>query len=138
MAGYDTNLAAEFHVLSLLHRQGFNATLTLGNKKAVDIVVVPRVGKPITLDVKGLAGSTGWPVDNLGRGRVGHYIVFVCFLGRIDDPGALPEVYVVPSARLRGLIYQAPGGRRLVRLASLRSKGQRYRDSWKPLRKGTL
>ena len=40
MSGYNTNLAAEFHVLSMLHRLGADATLTLGNKKGVDIVVV--------------------------------------------------------------------------------------------------
>ena len=40
MTRYDTNLAAEFHVLSMLHRLGADASLTLGNKKAVDIIVV--------------------------------------------------------------------------------------------------
>ena len=29
--GYNTNLAAEFHVLSTLHRMGMEAMLTLGN-----------------------------------------------------------------------------------------------------------
>ncbi|MFC1789277.1 hypothetical protein ACFLZE_05135 [Thermodesulfobacteriota bacterium] len=38
---YNTNLAAEFHVLSILHRLGYEATLTLGNKKAVDISRIP-------------------------------------------------------------------------------------------------
>ena len=33
---YNTNLAAEFYVLSALHRLGAEATLTLGNKKAVE------------------------------------------------------------------------------------------------------
>ena len=33
---YNTNLAAEFHALSMLHRLGLEATLTIGNKKAVD------------------------------------------------------------------------------------------------------
>ena len=97
MAGYDTNLAAEFFVLSMLHRQGFDATLTLGNKKAIDIVVLPRGGMPVTIDVKGLAGKTGWPVDNLKTAKPGHFIVFVCFLGKIEDPTVLPEVYVIPS-----------------------------------------
>lgn len=31
-SGYDTNLAAEFYVLSCLHRIGLTANLTLGNK----------------------------------------------------------------------------------------------------------
>jgi hypothetical protein len=109
----------------MLHRLGYSATLTLGNRKAVDIVVVPRKGQPITVDVKGLAGTTGWPVDNLRPGRKQHFIVFVCFLDRIADPGTLPEVYIVPSPKVRGLTYNAPGGRQVVQLSKLRAGGQR-------------
>ena len=43
-------MAAEFHVLSVLHRLGLTATLTLGNKKSVDIVVVRETGKAVTID----------------------------------------------------------------------------------------
>jgi hypothetical protein len=63
--GYNTNLAAEFYVLSMMHRLGAEANLTLGNKKSVDIASVRGAGDVITIDVKGLAGSTAWPVDNL-------------------------------------------------------------------------
>ena len=44
MTNYNTNLASEFYVLSMLHRFGCNASLTLGNKKSVDIVVVRESG----------------------------------------------------------------------------------------------
>lgn len=74
---YNTNLASEFHVLSTLHRLGANATLTLGNRKSVDIVVVRDNGRMATIDVKGLAGKTAWPVDNLTTATQGHYVVFV-------------------------------------------------------------
>ena len=37
MSSYNTNLAAEFYVLSMLHRLGADAALTLGNKKGVDM-----------------------------------------------------------------------------------------------------
>lgn len=39
-SGYNTNLASEFYILSMLHRLGADAMLTLGNKKSVDITVV--------------------------------------------------------------------------------------------------
>ena len=35
--GYNTNLASEFYVLSMLYRCGLDASLTLGNKKSVDV-----------------------------------------------------------------------------------------------------
>lgn len=131
MAGtYNTNLAAEFHVLSILHRLGADANLTLGNKKAVDIVVVRGAGDTVTIDVKGLAGRTGFPVDNVGKGKEGHFVVLVCFLGKIQDPSALPEVYVLPSARLPSVTYTSPKGRKVVPLSRVRRLGKRYRDAW--------
>jgi hypothetical protein len=79
--GYNTNLAAEFYVLSMMHRHRAEANLTLGNKKSVDIASVRGAGDAITIDVKGLAGSTAWPVDNLPPPRHGH---FYC-LRRIEE-----------------------------------------------------
>ncbi len=61
MPNYNTNLAAEFYVLSLLHRMGADANITLGNQKAVDIVVVRAPGDAVTIDVKGLAASSRDP-----------------------------------------------------------------------------
>jgi hypothetical protein len=37
MAAYNTNLAAEFHVLSVLYRLGAEANLTLGNNQALNL-----------------------------------------------------------------------------------------------------
>jgi hypothetical protein len=64
MTTYNTNLAAEFYVLSMLHRLGVDAALTLGNKKAVDIIVTNEGRKIITIDVKGLEGRFDWPAVN--------------------------------------------------------------------------
>ncbi len=131
--GYNTNLAAEFHVLSVLHRLGLDAVLTLGNKKSVDIAVVRAAGDSLTVDVKGLAGRTSWPVDNAKGGDSRHFLVFVCFAGRIADPAALPEVWVVPSTDMQPLVYHAPGGRKVVMRATLLKAGAKFRDAWTQL-----
>jgi len=129
--GYNTGLAAEFFVLSILHRKGVDANLTLGNKKSVDIAAVLRAGEAITIDVKGLAGRTGWPVDNIRKPKANHFIVFVCFRGKIDDATVVPEVWVVPSRRIPALTYHSPSGkRRLVSRSTLNARGARYRDAW--------
>lgn len=133
MNGYNTNLAAEFHVLSALHRLGADATLTLGNKKSVDIVVVHEAGNHTTIDVKGLAGTTGWPVDNFRSGGLArHFLVLVCFCGKIDDLERVPEVYVVPAKEVETLTYFAPGGtRKIVQVSTMRNgKGKQYKSAW--------
>ena len=114
MTEYNTNLAAEFYVLSALHRLGMDAMLTLGNKKSVDIVVVREEGDAVTIDVKGVADKNPWPVDNVREAQGRHFLAFVCFVGKIATVEVSPEVWVVPSARLAPLVYHAPGGRRVV------------------------
>ncbi len=132
MTKYNTNLAAEFHVLSILHRLGAEATLTLGNRKSVDVVVICATGEAITVDVKGLAGKTAWPIDNV-KPKENHFLVFVTYLDKITDPTVVPEVYVVPSVAVPDLTYSAPGGRKVMRLDKLRKQGQQYLNAWQQL-----
>ncbi len=135
MTTYNTNLAAEFFVLSMLHRLGMDASLTLGNKKSVDIVVVRDSGKVVTIDVKGLAGTTSWPVDNVKKIAKEHFFVFVSYLGKINDCSASAEVYVVPSQKLESLVYHSPNGkRRVLQLARMRRDGKRFEDAWQLLK----
>jgi hypothetical protein len=63
MKSYDTNLAAEFFVLSALHRLGLPATLPLANKQLADFVVVCPAVEAISIDLKG----PGWQ-DKLAGG----------------------------------------------------------------------
>ena len=94
---YNTNLAAEFWVLSVLYRFGVEAHLTLDNKKSVDILIV-RNSKTISVDVKGLAGRYDWPADNIKvLDNPNHFYIFLSFEGKISDPLASPSVWIIPS-----------------------------------------
>lgn len=129
--GYNTNLASEFYVLATLHRLGLDAMLTLGNKKSVDIAVVRSAGNSVTIDVKGLAGKTGWPVDNVKDAKQDHFLVFVCYADKIGDVDFQPDVWVIPSTKLKPYIYDAPGGtRRVVPRSKLIQEAGVYRGAW--------
>jgi hypothetical protein len=127
---YNTNLASEFYVLSALHRLGLDAMLTLGNKKSVDLVVVREAGNSVTVDVKGLAGKTSWPVDNVKEAKPHHFLVFVCYCGKIEEVEISPEVWIIPSTKLAPLIYHAPGGRKVLPRSKLLQEAQEYRNAW--------
>jgi hypothetical protein len=128
--GYNTNLASEFYVLSTLHRLGVDAVLTLGNKKSVDIAVVRDAGDSVTVDVKGLAGKTSWPIDNFKEAKTGHFLIFVCYCGKIANTGSQPEVWIIPSVELKPFIYKAPGGRKVVQRSTLTNQAEKYKDAW--------
>jgi hypothetical protein len=128
--GFNTNLASEFYVISVLHRIGADAVLTLGNKKSVDIVVVRDAGDSVTVDVKGLAGKTSWPIDNVKEAKAAHFLVFVCYCGNIANTEVQTEVWVIPSTKLKPFIYNAPGGRIVVQRSTLVNRAKRYKNAW--------
>ena len=49
---YDTGMAGEFGDCSELYKRGYNASITLGNKKAVDIYVAIANDRYISIEVK--------------------------------------------------------------------------------------
>lgn len=101
----DTNLASEFFVMSVLHRLGMEAQLTLGNKKAVDIVVVRAPGDTVTIDVKAVAGKTDWLVGNApSEPRERHFVVLMTYDGKFADLAASPRAWVLPHLEFLGLV----------------------------------
>jgi hypothetical protein len=130
MTTYNTNLAAEFYVLSMLHRLGADASLTLGNKKAVDIVVAYRAGRTATIDVKGLVGRYDWPADNIrvpAKGR--HFFVLVSFEGKMDNPLFSPSAWIVPAKYLKPFIrrYRV---RTVISRAHVKKGGKKFFHAW--------
>lgn len=126
---YNTNLAAEFYILSMLHRLGEDVFLTLGNKKAVDIVVRHSNGYTSTIDVKGSKDKTGWNVGNI-KMKQGHFIVLVSFLNKIRTINIMPEVYVVPSTKVKSFIRTYPNGRKVIHMGKIRAKRNLYENAW--------
>ena len=131
MSGYDTNLAAEFYILSCLHRRGLTANLTLGNKKGVDIVVVREAGDAVTVEVKGIAKKYDWPADNLVTEHPErHFVALVGFEGKIDDPGMpAPRVWIVPFPQIASFkrVYKT---RTNVSRAAVTAGAGKYENAW--------
>ena len=136
MPSYNTNLAAEFYVLSCLHRLGLNANLTLGNKKGVDVVVALDAGEAITIEVKGLAKKYDWPANNLKppQDPNRHIVALVCFEGRINKLGMPPpQVWIIPFPDVKQFIRSYPGGRVNVSRNLLVTNGGRFENAWNQL-----
>jgi hypothetical protein len=130
MTAYNTNLAAEFYVLSMLHRLGADAALTLGNKKAVDIIVANESRTITTIDVKGLEGRYDWPADNIRLLQdTQHFYVLVSFEGKITDPLSPPSAWIIPANELAQFIRKYKT-RTVISRADVKAKGQHYLHAW--------
>lgn len=101
-------LAGEFAVLSQLALRGFDANMTLGNTKSVDILISnPRTGKMRRLEVKTHSHNREYLSKDCGR-VVGQWRMsdkhesirdkdlFYCFVTIENDSGGF-RFYVVPS-----------------------------------------
>ena len=99
---YNTNLASEFFVLSTLARLGINASLSLGNKKKVDIVVMKKDGTYLTIDVKGIAGKDDWI---LGDSEIdfsqNHFYALVSYEKKISEITMTPLAWVFSAQELK-------------------------------------
>lgn len=108
--GRHLELSARFHVLSVLHRLGAEASLTNAHPDNVGVTVVQAPGRALTLDVKTLIGTTLWFVQPF-IARKHHYIAFVLFWrDAASNPSDSPDVLVFPSARLKDLVGQQKSG----------------------------
>jgi hypothetical protein len=130
MSKYNTNLASEFHVLSILHRLGLDALITLGNKKMVDIVITNKKGGFTTIDVKGIAKKYDWPADNIRISKNGsHFLVLVSYEGRIEEPAFMPTVWIIPQEEIEGFIKQFRTRKNISRTLIMKN-GERFRNAW--------
>lgn len=134
----NTNLASEYYVLSMLYRLGLDAYLTIGNKKSVDIIV-HKNNKILTIDVKGLKGKSNFPIDNWSNKSETHFLIFVCFLNKIDDCIVLPELFIVPANKMENkydelngesIIYENPKGNRKVVQYNRLKKIDKFKNNW--------
>lgn len=112
-SGYDTGAASEFLVLSMLYRLGVNAFISLGNKKAIDIVIKSKGGKSLTVDVKAVRGYSSIVVNNV-KPASNHFIVAVVYKNAFDDPKVLPDFYIIPSKEIPKLYSDFNGQLRLM------------------------
>lgn len=98
---YNTHLASEYLMMSILARAGIDAYLSLGNKKEIDIVIPDNLRKGYKIiEVKGVnLGSNDWIVGNKTT-FIHHenlYYALFSFNGKIKELGNSPDFWLIPS-----------------------------------------
>lgn len=121
---YNTGIASEYLILSMLYRQDYEAYLSNGNKKSIDIRVINKNGKPISIDVKSVRGYSSLVVNNV-ESKADHFIVFVIYNNKFDDLSEIPEIFIVPSFEI-SMIAETYGEEKRV----LKGKLLDYKNKW--------
>ena len=118
-----TGTASELQVCAWLMRMGWEAYITWGNRKHVDIRVV-QGDRTCTIDVKAVRGYSSWIINNVVP-IPNHFIVFVCYDDRFEDVTHQPDVYVVPSEHV-DQVQSVYGTQRRVTKNNIKS----YQNAW--------
>lgn len=98
---YNTGIASEYYVLSLLYRKGYEAYITLGNKKSVDIRLIHNE-QTLTIDVKAVQGYSSLIVNNVQE-KANHFIIFVIYNNKFENVEYIPDLYIVPSSHIKNI-----------------------------------
>jgi hypothetical protein len=91
-----TCMAGEFLVVSKLFKRRYQASVTLGNAKAIDVLAYnPATGKNFAVQVKTLRRRNCFPIDRKAI-KADHVYIFV-FLNAFEDT---EEFFIVPGAEI--------------------------------------
>jgi hypothetical protein len=135
---YNTNLASEYLIMSLLSRIGKDAYLSLGNKKGVDIVVTSKTKLHALIEVKGVNKNLDWLIGNTGALNTAPNLFYalVAFNGKIEDVIEQARFYIIPSERLAAASeYKIAGNNKTVYLSHkyIRENYRPYLNTFKYL-----
>lgn len=99
---YNSNLASEYLMMSVLSRACKDAYLTIGNKKGVDILVKTQKGGCCMLEVKGVNKNDAWIIGNNNKlpSSPNMFYALVGFEGKINEVVAPAKFYLIPSIKL--------------------------------------
>ena len=125
---FNTGIAAEYFVLSQLHRLGLEAYISQGNKKAIDIRVIQEDGNPVSLDVKAVRGYSSLVVNNVVE-RKNHFVAFVIYNNKFEDVLTLPEIFIVPSSEVASITSHFKKEKRVMKGAL-----KEYQNNWQVLK----
>lgn len=132
----NTGFASELYVASILFRLGYVVAITMGNTKAIDILVADpkKSSRKISVDVKGLKNTTNWPVK-VKRHDKNHFFIFVTYKNRFNDPLFMPETFIVPANRIGHILTKWSGRKDITCVNYADLKHSKYKDAWHLLRR---
>jgi Holliday junction resolvase-like predicted endonuclease len=130
--------SGEYLAASELCRRGYNATLTMTNAEAVDILAANKDGdRVVSIQVKTNQNSKNYWLLGEKNEKLTSKQLFYVFINMNNNTEQKPEFYIVPSKIVAETIikgdkeFKAKGGKS----TSMRqfNKDEKYRDNWEIL-----
>jgi len=107
--------AGEYYVAFRLLARRYTVALTPRRTTSIDLIVAnPKTGKSVTVQTKTMENAFVRSKDlwnwRVGKLRKPHASFFYIFIDLKNDPSQTPDVFIVPSGKLRSLLTVYPQG----------------------------
>jgi len=96
--GHSTGMAGEFCVMEKLFRLGYEASLTLGNAKSVDILAKSPSGRLYEISVKAIQGGGKWGIGKENVSLRKQLVYVLLYYRKFSSIETQPEIWVIPAA----------------------------------------
>jgi|SRR6185312_11851037 len=105
----NTGIASEFLVAGELARRGYNVTLTMGNTKAIDLLI-EKDGKLIPIQVKGIQRkrSICW---NISLSKIQDHSITYVLVNLNSDSLEQPEYFILTETEVKEHFKPTKSGR---------------------------
>lgn len=114
-----------------LFRLGHEPALTMGNAKAIDVLVLRKDGKKVEVSVKAIRGGGKWglPIEDESKRRDRVYVLL--HYSDFEDPAAAVNVFVVPAPEAEHL-KERWFAKKAIYCSNFerRKRLEKYRDAW--------
>ena len=120
------DLAAKFHVLSVLYRLGARPAFSVEGERYFDLTLVRNPGEVVTVEVKAAADWKSWSLKEFSVSKR-HFVVFVYFDAKKSGFKSMPESYILDSQDLPSWAKEHSG---VVAMRQLVESAKDAREAW--------
>ena len=96
--GHSTGMAGEFCAMEKLFRLGYEASLTMGNAKSIDILTKSPSGKLYEVSVKAIQGGGKWGIGKEDVSKRKNLVYVLLLYKKFTSIETHPEIWVIPAA----------------------------------------
>jgi len=129
--GHSTGMAGEFCVMEKLFRLGYEASLTMGNAKSIDVLAKSPTGQLYEISVKSIRGGGKWGIGKEDVSKRKNLVYVLLYYRDFSSIETQPAVWVIPAADAQKI--KEPWFENFAIYCSnkkRRTKLEKYKDAW--------
>ena len=130
--GHSTGMAGEFCAMEKLFRLGYEASLTMGNAKSIDILTKSPSGRLYEVSVKAIQGGGKWGIGKEDVSKRKNLVYVLLHYKKFSSIETQPEIWVIPAAAAQKVKRPWLNNSFAIYCSNKEHRAiiEKYRDAW--------